>query len=52
MPFQMAANVSEGRDILKAIENGDEHVPGKTRLSEYLCTELDEATSWAWKKFV
>lgn len=51
MPFQMAANINWGETFLKAIENGDEHVPGKDAdYQNVISTELDEATSWAWKK--
>ena len=49
----MAANINWGETFLKAIENGDEHVPGKDAdYQNVISTELDEATSWAWKKFI
>ena len=51
MPFQMAANINWGETFTAAIENGDEHVPGKDAdYQNVISTELDEATSWAWKK--
>lgn len=39
MPFQMAANINWGETFLKAIENGDEHVPGKTRIIRMLLAQ-------------
>lgn len=51
MPFQMQGNINWGELFTEAIENGDEHVPGKDAdYQNVISTELDEATSWAWKK--
>lgn len=51
MPFQMAANINWGETFLNAIKNGDEHVSGKDAdYQNVISTELDAASSWAWKK--
>lgn len=51
MPFQMAGNINWGETFINAIANGDEHVSGKDAdYQNVISTELDSATSWAWKK--
>lgn len=51
MPFQMAANINWGETFTEAVANGDEHVPGKDAdYQRVISTELDAASSWAWKK--
>ncbi len=51
MPFQMASNINWGEVFEEAIANGDEHVDGKDAdYQNVISTELDDGTSWTWKK--
>ncbi len=51
MPFQMAANINWGKTFTDAVASGAKHVEGKDAdYQNVISTELDAATSWAWKK--